>query len=58
MGLSHGLGPATEKTEAIAPFRGRVALATKLGSRPDPKGGPGWTGLDSRPEHLQRLVGR
>ncbi len=89
MGLSHGLGPATERKEAVAliraavergvtlfdtaevygpftneelvgealaPFRGRVAIATKFGFRPDPSGGPGWSGLDSRPEHVREVA--
>ena len=38
--------------EALAPFRGKVAIATKFGFKLDPKGGPGWVGLDSRPEHI------
>jgi aryl-alcohol dehydrogenase-like predicted oxidoreductase len=42
--------------EALAPFRGRVAIATKFGFRPDPDGGPGWTGLDSRPEHIKDVA--
>src|ERR1700684_642167 len=83
MGLSFGLGPATEKQEAIhliraaveqgvtffdtaevygplvneelvgealAPFRGSVAIATKFGFKLDSQGGSQWTGLDSRPE--------
>lgn len=42
--------------EALAPFRGRVAIATKFGFRPDSGGGPGWTGLDSRPEHIRDVA--
>src|ERR1039457_194556 len=42
--------------EALAPFRGRVAIATKFGFKPDPKGGPQWSGLDSRPEHIKQVA--
>src|SRR5262245_42231767 len=34
--------------EALSPYRGRVVIATKFGFKLDPKGGPQWTGLDSR----------
>ncbi len=49
-------GPFTNEAllgEALAPFKGRVAIATKFGFRPDPGGGPRWTGLDSRPAHVR-----
>ena len=42
--------------EALAPFRGKVAIATKFGFKLDPKGGPGWVGLDSRPEHINEVA--
>lgn len=42
--------------EGLAPFRGRVAIATKFGFRPDPAGGPGWSGLDSRPAHIRAVA--
>jgi aryl-alcohol dehydrogenase-like predicted oxidoreductase len=42
--------------EALAPFREQVVIATKFGFKPDPKGGPRWTGLDSRPEHLNEVA--
>ena len=45
-------GPFTNEElvgEALEPFKGRVAVATKFGFAPDPKGGPGWSVLDSRP---------
>jgi aryl-alcohol dehydrogenase-like predicted oxidoreductase len=84
MGMSFGLGPASDKQEmisvirsavergvtffdtaevygpftneelvgeALAPFRGRVAIATKFGFKIDPKGG-----LDSRPEHIKEVA--
>src|SRR5499425_1003694 len=52
-------GPFTNEElvgEALAPFRGRVTIATKFGFKPDPNGGPGWTGLDSRPAHIREVV--
>jgi aryl-alcohol dehydrogenase-like predicted oxidoreductase len=42
--------------EALAPFRGQVVIATKFGFKLDPKGGPGWQGLDSRPEHIKQVA--
>jgi aryl-alcohol dehydrogenase-like predicted oxidoreductase len=42
--------------EALAPFRGQVVIATKFGFKLDPKGGPGWLGLDSRPEHVKEVA--
>lgn len=42
--------------EALAPFRGQVVIATKFGFKLDPKGGPGWLGLDSRPEHIKQVA--
>src|ERR1700744_4584822 len=88
MGLSFGLGPAVEKSqavaliraavergvtffdtaevygpylneevvgEALAPFRGRVAIATKFGFKLDPKTGQ-QLGLDSRPEQIRAVA--
>lgn len=52
-------GPFTNEElvgEALAPFRDQVAIATKFGFKPDPKGGAGWTGLDSRPEHIREVA--
>jgi aryl-alcohol dehydrogenase-like predicted oxidoreductase len=42
--------------EALAPFRGQVAIATKFGFKLDPNGGPKWVGLDSRPEHIKQVA--
>jgi len=42
--------------EALAPFRGKVVIATKFGFRPDPGGAPRWSALDSRPEHIRRVA--
>jgi aryl-alcohol dehydrogenase-like predicted oxidoreductase len=52
-------GPFTNEElvgEALAPFSGQVVIATKFGFKPDPNGGPGWTGLDSRPEHIKQVA--
>src|SRR5258707_3643969 len=53
-------GPLTNEElvgEALAPFRGQVAIATKFGFKLDPKGGPHWWGLYSRPEHIKEVAG-
>jgi aryl-alcohol dehydrogenase-like predicted oxidoreductase len=42
--------------EALAPFRGKVVIATKFGFKLDPNGGPKWIGLDSRPEHIRQVA--
>ena len=42
--------------EALAPFKGKVVIATKFGFAPDPAGGPRWTVLDSRPEHIREVA--
>jgi aryl-alcohol dehydrogenase-like predicted oxidoreductase len=88
MGLSHGFGPATDRTdaialirsavergvtlfdtaqvygpftneevvgEALAPFRDRVAIATKFGFSFD-ENGKQLPGLNSRPESIRRTV--
>ena len=52
-------GPFTNEElvgEALAPFRGKVVIATKFGFELDPKGGPQWVGLDSRPEHIKQVA--
>src|ERR1700729_3292109 len=41
--------------EALAPFRGQVAIATKFGFKLDPKTGA-TNGVDSRPEHIKEVV--
>ncbi|NUO48126.1 MAG: aldo/keto reductase [Polyangiaceae bacterium] len=40
--------------EALAPFRGRVTIATKFGFKPDERGR--WSNLDSRPEHIRHVA--
>jgi aryl-alcohol dehydrogenase-like predicted oxidoreductase len=42
--------------EALVPFRGQVVIATKFGFKLDPKGGPRWLGLDSRPKHIKEVA--
>ena len=42
--------------EALAPFRGRVVIATKFGFKLDPNGGPRWVGLNSRPQHIKEVA--
>jgi aryl-alcohol dehydrogenase-like predicted oxidoreductase len=52
-------GPYTNEElvgEALAPFRGQVVIATKFGFELDPKGGPQWVGLNSRPEHIKKVA--
>src|SRR6202007_2932463 len=52
-------GPFTNEElvgEALAPVRDQVVIATKFGFEPDPNGGPRWSGLDSRPEHIKEVA--
>jgi aryl-alcohol dehydrogenase-like predicted oxidoreductase len=42
--------------EALAPFRGQVAVATKFGFKLKPDGTPGWLGLDSTPQHIKEVA--
>jgi aryl-alcohol dehydrogenase-like predicted oxidoreductase len=52
-------GPFTNEElvgEALAPFRGKVVIATKFGFKLKPDGSPGWQGLDSRPEHIKEAA--
>jgi aryl-alcohol dehydrogenase-like predicted oxidoreductase len=52
-------GPRTNEElvgEALEPFRGQVAIATKFGFALDPEGGPQWKGLDSRPAHIREVA--
>src|SRR5271155_3115725 len=51
-------GPFTNEElvgEALAPFRGKVAIATKFGFKLDPSTGK-QIGLDSRPEHIKDVA--
>jgi aryl-alcohol dehydrogenase-like predicted oxidoreductase len=56
-------GPFTNEDlvgEALAPFRGRVVIATKFGfdldPKLDPRGMKGSPGLNSRPEHIKQVA--
>jgi len=42
--------------EALAPFRNQVVIATKFGWKPAPGDEVRWSLLDSRPEHIRRVV--
>jgi aryl-alcohol dehydrogenase-like predicted oxidoreductase len=42
--------------EALAPFRGKVAIATKFGFKPASSGEGRWSELDSRPEHIKEVA--
>ena len=51
-------GPYTNEVlvgEALGPFRGKVAIATKFGFKLDPNTGK-QAGLDSRPEHIKEVA--
>jgi aryl-alcohol dehydrogenase-like predicted oxidoreductase len=51
-------GPFTNEElvgEALAPFRGRVVIATKFGFAPAP-GESKWSRLDSRPDHIKEVA--
>ncbi|WP_085998875.1 aldo/keto reductase [Pedosphaera parvula] len=52
-------GPLTNEElvgEALSPFRGRVVLATKFGWVPAREGEARWSRLNSRPEHIMKVV--
>jgi aryl-alcohol dehydrogenase-like predicted oxidoreductase len=42
--------------EALYPYRGQVAIATKFGFAADPNGGLTLTALNSRPEHIKQVA--
>ncbi len=42
--------------EALTPFRGKVVIATKFGWAPGAEDETRWSRLDSRPEHIKRVV--
>jgi aryl-alcohol dehydrogenase-like predicted oxidoreductase len=42
--------------EALAPFRGRVVIATKFGFAPAQEGEARWSVLSSRPEHIRKVA--
>ena len=52
-------GPFTNEElvgEALAPFRGQAAIATKFGHQLNLDGSPGFSGLNSRPEHIKQVA--
>jgi aryl-alcohol dehydrogenase-like predicted oxidoreductase len=52
-------GPLTNEElvgEALAPFRGKVVIATKFGWEASPGDGNRWTALNSRPEHIRQVA--
>src|SRR5260370_16210210 len=52
-------GPFTNEElvgEALAPFRGKVAIATKFGWEANPADGGKWTSLNSHPEHIKKVA--
>jgi aryl-alcohol dehydrogenase-like predicted oxidoreductase len=52
-------GPLTNEEllgEALAPFRGEVVIATKFGLEPAPGDTNRWSRLNSRPEHIRKVV--
>ena len=52
-------GPYTNEIlvgEALEPFRGKVAIATKFGFQLKPNGEPGYIGLNSRPEQIKAVA--
>jgi len=42
--------------EALAPFRGKVIIATKFGWEANPSDGDKWNALNSRPEHIKQVA--
>ena len=52
-------GPFTNEElvgEGLAPFRGKVVIATKFGFKHKPDGSPGPIGLNSRPENIRQVA--
>jgi len=52
-------GPFTNEElvgEALEPFKGKVAVATKFGWRPNSDGSGKWQELDSSPEHIKKVA--
>src|SRR5260221_4792421 len=52
-------GPFTNEEllgEALAPFRGKVVIATKFGWEANPADGGNWNRLNSRPEHIKSVA--
>jgi aryl-alcohol dehydrogenase-like predicted oxidoreductase len=52
-------GPLTNEElvgEALAPFRGKVVIATKFGWEANSGDGSRWSALNSRPEHIKQVA--
>jgi aryl-alcohol dehydrogenase-like predicted oxidoreductase len=52
-------GPFTNEElvgEALAPFRGKMVIATKFGWEANPADGGKWSSLNSRPEHIKKVA--
>jgi len=52
-------GPLTNEElvgEALAPFRGKVVIATKFGWEANPGDTHRWSALNSRPEHIKKVA--
>ena len=52
-------GPHTNEEllgEALAPYKGKVVIATKFGWEANPKEGGKWSALNSRPEHIKKVA--
>ena len=52
-------GPFTNETllgEALAPFKGKLVIATKFGFNTRPGDAPGASSLNSRPENIRRVA--
>jgi aryl-alcohol dehydrogenase-like predicted oxidoreductase len=52
-------GPFTNEElvgEALAPYKGKVIIATKFGFRLHPDGRPGHQGLDSSPQNIRKVA--
>jgi aryl-alcohol dehydrogenase-like predicted oxidoreductase len=52
-------GPFTNEElvgEALAPFHGRVVIATKFGWEVNPDDGGKWNALNSRPAHIKQVA--
>jgi aryl-alcohol dehydrogenase-like predicted oxidoreductase len=52
-------GPLTNEElvgEALAPFRGKVVIATKFGWEANPGDTNRWSALNSRPEHIKKVA--
>ena len=56
---AEGYGPFKNEElvgEALAPFGGKVVIATKFGFKLDPTRSNAWVGLDSRPKHVREVA--